>query len=202
MVKPFQLEIYQRNAQALTQAKTPTKKTQIWSFLGFCNVYQRFPENFTEVDHPPLPTSCWRTGLQRFSLETRIHLTPLLTTFSRSPFSFSHQNLRYSLYSEDSACEVRRALFRTHPDGKRKQTGFWSRTFFTTYMNYSSSEREFVAVFCTLKTLRPYLLYERFRVHTGHASLHWLFTIDDPSGLLMRWFLRFATYDLSPIEKG
>ena len=38
-------------------------------------------------------------------------------------------------------------------------------------------------------------MYQRFVVHTDHASLHWLLTIDDPSGRLMRWRLRLAEFD-------
>ena len=46
-----------------------------------------------------------------------------------------------------------------------------------------------------LKTLRPYLMYEKFIVHTDHAALHWLLTINEPSGRLMRWRLRLAEFD-------
>ena len=46
-----------------------------------------------------------------------------------------------------------------------------------------------------LKTLRPYLMYENFTVFTDHAALHWLLTIDDPNGRIIRWRLRLAEYD-------
>ena len=45
-----------------------------------------------------------------------------------------------------------------------------------------------------LKALRPYLLFEEFIVHTVHASLRCMITIEDPSGRLMRWRLRLAEY--------
>ena len=37
-------------------------------------------------------------------------------------------------------------------------------------------------------------MYENFTVFTNHAALHWLLTIDDPSGRLIRWRLRRAEY--------
>ena len=48
-----------------------------------------------------------------------------------------------------------------------------------------------------LKTLRSYLIYEKFTVYTDHAVLGWLLTINDPSGRLMRWRLRLAEYDFN-----
>lgn len=47
-----------------------------------------------------------------------------------------------------------------------------------------------------LKTMRPHLFYEKFIARTDHAALHWLLTIYDRSGRLMRWRLRLAQFDL------
>ena len=46
-----------------------------------------------------------------------------------------------------------------------------------------------------LKTLSPYLMYETFTVFTDHAAMHWLLTIDDAIGRLIRWRLHLAEYE-------
>ena len=38
-------------------------------------------------------------------------------------------------------------------------------------------------------------MYEKLIVYTDHASLHWLLSITDPSGLLIRWHLRLSEFD-------
>lgn len=62
-------------------------------------------------------------------------------------------------------------------------------------MNYSTSERECLAVVSALTTLMPYILYEKFIVHTDHAALHWSLKVDDTSGRLMIWNLLLAEHD-------
>ena len=52
-----------------------------------------------------------------------------------------------------------------------------------------------------LKTLRPYLLYEKFVAHTDHATLRWLLTIQEPSGRLLRWRFRLAEYNFHVMYK-
>ena len=42
MVKPGTLQIDKTNVKSLRQAKPPTNKTQVRSFLGLCNEYRRF----------------------------------------------------------------------------------------------------------------------------------------------------------------
>ena len=103
--------------------------------------------------------------------------------------------LEYSLDCDASDYGIGCALFQTHPDGEGKPIGFWSRSLLPAECNYSASERECLAVVWALKTLRPYLMYEKFTVYTDHAALQWLLTIDDPSGRLIRWRLRLAEYD-------
>lgn len=50
-------------------------------------------------------------------------------------------------------------------------------------------------VFWALKTLCPYLIYYNLTVYTYHASFHWLLTVNNTSGRLIRWRLRLAEFD-------
>lgn len=38
-------------------------------------------------------------------------------------------------------------------------------------------------------------MYETFIFHNDHSALHWLLTLDKPSGRLMRWLLCIAEFD-------
>ena len=52
VIRPGRLEVDGTNTASLRNAKPPTAKTELRSFLGLCNVYRRFIQNFTELAHP------------------------------------------------------------------------------------------------------------------------------------------------------
>ena len=197
MVKPGQLEIDRTNVASLKNAKPPTNKTQLRSFLGLCNVYRRFIKDFTGLAHSL--NKLLKKGTPdtfEFDDEQRKSFDSLIDKVCYPPvLALPRANLPYSLDCDASDYGIGCALFQTHPDGERKPIGFWSRSLLPAEENYSASERECLAVVWALKTLRPYLMYEKFTVYTDHAALHWLLTITDPSGRLIRWRLRLAEYD-------
>jgi len=52
IVGPGQLHVHTKNVDALKQAKFPTTKTQLKSFLGMCNVYRRFVKDLAKRAKP------------------------------------------------------------------------------------------------------------------------------------------------------
>ena len=52
VIRPGRLEVDTVNAASLHDAKPPTTRTELRSFLGLCNVYKRFIQDFTHLEHP------------------------------------------------------------------------------------------------------------------------------------------------------
>ena len=160
------------------------------------NYYRRFIPDFTKKS-APLNELLLKHNPDKFELnDTQLEAFKTLIDEILSPqvLALPQKGLQYSVDTDASIYGVGCALFQIHENGVRRPIGFWSRTLTQSERNYSATERECLAAVFAVKTLRPYLLYDHFDLHSDHAALQWLFKIEDPSGRLMRWRLRLAEY--------
>ena len=56
--------------------------------------------------------------------------------------------------------------------------------------NYSTSDKDLLAIVWATKLLRQHLLGRHFKIQTDHQALVWLHNVKDPLSLFLRWRLR------------
>ena len=203
IIRPGTLSIDEIVTKSIREIALPTNQTELRSFLGLCNVYRRFVRNFTQIAAPlnELLKKGKPVQLEPFNKLEVEAFEGLKSAISNPPIlALPKPGLPYSVDTDASDVQIGAALFQEH-DNVRKPIGFWSRTLHAAERNYSTSEKECLAVVWGITTLRPYLQMEQFTVHTDHSSLRWLMEINDPSGRLMRWRLRLSEFDFTVVYK-
>ena len=174
ILRPGKLAIYGKNLEAITKALPPKNKTQTRSFLGMCNVYRRFVKGYTLVarpltlktvkDHPESWDSLSKEEMQAFELLKRNLVTAPILALPREGFA-------YTLDTDASEYQLGCCLLQEQPDGALHPIGYWSRTLTSAEKNYSSTEKECLAIVWAVQHLRPYLEGQRFTIRTDHDAL-------------------------------
>ena len=197
-IHPGRLEVERRNVIAVERARAPTNQTELRSFLGMCNVEQRFVQGLAKIaaplnrktgDNPPFEFEVLTdTQYAAFEeLKRRLVSPPILT--------LPRYGRKYTLDTDACGHQVGCALLQEQPEGGTRPVRYWSRALTDAERNFTTTEKECLAVAWSILTLRPYLYGSAFKLRTDHEALRWVLNLADSSGRLARWRLRLAEYD-------
>ena len=87
-------------------------------------------------------------------------------------------------------------ILRQRIDNKQHMIYFSSKTFNDAQLNYTTIEKEFLAVVFALEKFCPYLLGSKITIFTDHSALRYLMTKKDAKARLIRWILLLKDFDL------
>lgn len=186
--------------RAVHEFPIPKTPKDVKSFLGFVSYYRRFISDFSSIAKPL--TNLLKKNVEfvwsnehQLSFETlknKLTTAPLLSypDFSK-PFLLSCDASNYAISAILSQGEI----------GKDKPIAYASRTLNKNECNYSTTEKELLAILFGCKTFRPYLYGRKFTIITDHRPLRWLFNHSDPSSKLQRWRLKLEEYEYEIIYR-
>jgi hypothetical protein len=198
VILPGKLAVAKKNTQALKTAKVPTTQSELRSFLGLCNVYRRFIRGFAKIAAPlnALLRKGESPALGELSTEQLAAFETLRSRLLDPPvLALPRAKGLFTLDTDASQNQIGCCLFQTQPDDSNHPVGYWSRGLTSAERNYSTTEKECLAIVWAVLHLRPYLEGHRFVVRTDHNSLRWVLNLADAQGRLARWRLRLLEFD-------
>jgi hypothetical protein len=86
-------------------------------------------------------------------------------------------------------------LSQKQSDGTIRPTYFWSKQLNAAERNYSTTDRECLAVVAACKKFRPYILGIKTTIIGDHTAVRWLFNKIDVTGRHARWKILLSEYD-------
>ena len=174
---------------AVTKCPTPRNIKQLRHFLGLTNYYRKFIQGYSHIAEPlhklTRKTSnefCWNDNCQEAFelLKQRLTSAPIL--------AFPNFEIPFIVYTDASEYAMGAVLSQVQ-EGRERVIAYWSRQLRKAERNYSTIEREALAVVGAVKEFYPYLYGFPFELVTDHNPLTSLKSLKDTGGRIARWLL-------------
>lgn len=182
--------------------KYPIPKTtkEIKGFLGLLGYYRRFIPDFAKITKPM--TSKLKKGAS-------LTVTPdyaqcfehCKTLLTNDPILQYPDFTRDFILTTDASNFAIGAVLSQGPVGADKPVAYASRTLNDSEQNYSTIEKELLAIVWATKYFRPYLFGRQFKIITDHKPLQWLMNVKEPNSRLTRWRLKLSEYNYTVTYK-
>ena len=183
--------------EAVATFPTPTTKKQVRAFLGLTGYYRKFIPDFadltailsdlTKKDSPNRIKWNDACNMAFEILKSKLCSQPIL----KSP-DFERE---FILQTDASDRGVGAVLSQQDDDGIEHPIAYFSHKLLPREVNYSTVEKECLAIKKATHALRVYLLGRKFTVQTDHRALEWLNRLKDNNARLTRWSLALQPYD-------
>jgi hypothetical protein len=182
--------------QIVRDYPTPTKVTEVRSFLGFVGYYRKYIKDFCKIAEPLTNLTrkdipfVWNDKCNNAfeSLKQRLLEPPILAypRFDGTEF----------ILQTDASCKGLGFVLAQNQDGKERVISYGGRALHNAERNYTTTELEALAVVEGIKKYAPYLQHSvKFTVVTDHCALKWLFSNKLTGGRLARWALKLQSYN-------
>ncbi|WVZ52181.1 hypothetical protein U9M48_003265 [Paspalum notatum var. saurae] len=160
----------------------------IRSFLGHAGFYRRFIKNFSHIARPltnllakDVPFAFDEECLEAFhTLKKALVSAPIIQP--------PDWNLPFEIMCDASDFTVGAVLGQSK-DKKHHAISYASKTLTGPQLNYSTTEKELLAVVFAIDKFRSYLVGSKVIIYTDHAALKYLLTKKDAKPRLFRWVL-------------
>ena len=187
--------------QALKGFKIPTNVSEVRSLLGFFNYFRHLIPNYSHTAHPL--TQLLRKNISfQWNLEQQIAYDNLKKQLLLDPaLSFPDYSKPFILSVDASDFGLGGVLAQLDSNGLEKPLAFTSRLLTKAEKNYSTTEREALAVIHALSKFRTIILGYKIYIVVDHSPLIHLFRHRQLTGRLERWNLKIQSFNPEFIYK-
>lgn len=178
---------------AIQKIPLPSTQKQIKSFLGLSGYYRKFIKDYAKIAYPLI--KCLKKDgkikkndpeyIEAFNkLKTLLTSDPILVNPDfQKPFTLTTDASNFALGAVLSQ--------NSHP------IAFASRTLNRHETNYSTVEKELLAIVWATKHFHTYLYGRKFLIQTDHKPLVWLNNLKEPNMKLQRWKIKLNDYNFT-----
>ncbi|RVW73714.1 Retrovirus-related Pol polyprotein from transposon 17.6 [Vitis vinifera] len=175
------IEVDKAKVELIVKLPPPTNVKGIRQFLGHAGFYRR------------MPSSCGMRNVRRVLRNEEFLTTAPIV---RAP----NWKLPFEVMCDASDLAMG-AVLGQREDGKPYVIYYASKTLKEAQRNYTTTEKELLAIVFALDKFRAYLVGSIIVVFTDHSALKYLLTKQDAKARLIRWILLLQEFNLQIRDK-
>lgn len=174
----------------------PKNRKEIKQFVGLLGYYRKFIRDFARLIRPiTIKLKKTATNIDINDENYRKCFEACRQMLTRDPIlAYPDFSIPFLLITDASNFAVGAVLSQIQ-DGKEHPICYASRTLNDHEKNYSTIEKELLAIVWATKYFRPYLYGRKFKIQTDHRPLNWLMSLKEPNSKLVRWRLKLEEFD-------
>ena len=182
------IEVDKEKIELISQLPSPMNVKTVRQFLGQAGFYRRFIKDFSKIAKPLYKLLekdakfVWEKECQESFEELKSHLTTALVV--RAP----NWQFPFEVMCDASDLAIG-AILGQREDGKPHVVYYASKTLNDAQRNYTTTEKELLAIVYALDKFRAYLIRSDIVIFTDHSSLKYLLTKQNAKARLIRWVL-------------
>lgn len=189
------IKIDPEKSAAIINRPKPKNLKQLMSFLQTCSWFRRFIPDFSKVARP-LSNLTKKKATWNWGNEENQAFNKLKQLLSSPPVLQQVQESAPFLLRTDASNYAIGAVLLQGEKDKEHPIEYASRLLIPAERNYSTTEREALAVVWAIQKFRGYVEGSEITILTDHQPLKWLFALKSPTGRLARWSLFLQSYNL------
>ena len=184
---------------AIVNFPVPTNKSQLMRFLGMVGYYRKFCNNFAVVAEPltrllqKKQTYIWKEDQRAAFGKVKRLLT------SAPVLAMPDFERPFIIHVDASDLGLGAVLMQESIEKLEHPIGYFSQKFNKSQKNYSTSEKEALALILSLQHFEFYIVPAKFPIdiYTDHNPLVFLNRIKNKNQRLLRWSLSLQEYNLN-----
>ncbi|XP_061356193.1 uncharacterized protein LOC133300632, partial [Gastrolobium bilobum] len=194
------IEVDRAKISLIEKLPPPSNVRGVRSFLGHAGFYRRFIRDFSKIAKP-LCKLLAKEEEFNFDNDCLISFNLLKEKLTTAPIITSPNfELPFELMCDASDYAIGAVL------GQRKDKllhviYYASKILNEAQLNYTTTEKELLAVIYAFDKFRTYLLGSKVIVYTDHAALKYLLTKQDAKPRLLRWMLLLQEFEIEIRDK-
>ncbi|GKB68623.1 reverse transcriptase domain-containing protein [Tanacetum coccineum] len=193
------IEVDKAKVDVISKLPHPTTVKGIRSFLGHAGFYRRFIKDFSKISRPMTHLLEKNTPFI-FSEDCILAFQTLKKKLTEDPILIApNWDQPFEIMCDASDYAIGAVL------GQRIEKHFRpihyaSKTMTEAETNYTTTEKEMLAVVYAFEKFRSYLIMNKSVVYTDHSALKYLFNKKDAKARLLRWVLLLQEFDFKVID--